>query len=342
MITILIVDDSKTESLLLANLFNAEQDMKVIGYAKNGMEAIKLTKQLKPNLITMDVLMPIMDGLSATKTIMTECPTPIVVISSTTNNALLNTTYQALNAGALYVLDKTDYTKASARKYLIDTIRSMSEIKIIKKRFFTRHPQPTLPIKPFISKAIELVAIGTSVGGPSALNTIFSKLPTDFPVPIVVVQHMTPGFISGFTTWLSKNTPLSVKVADHHELLKAGTIYFAPDANHLTIKRTPNGLLTELTQSLPVSGFRPSATVLLQSVAKICGKHAIGVLLTGMGNDGAQGLLELKQAHGHTLIQDPESAVVFGMAGVAQSLNAVDEVVPLEKIAQYLYSILKH
>lgn len=348
MINILIVDDSKTETLLLTNLFDSESDMHVVGCAKNGIEAIKMTKQLKPDLITMDILMPDMNGFEATRKIMSDCPTPIVVISSTTNDISANTTFQALNAGALCVLEKLDYTDPThlqrKKKYLLDTIRSMAEITVIKKRFFTKPkiPTPLVNHTPTIARAIEVIAIGTSVGGPSALNTLFSGLPTDFETPIVVVQHMTPGFIQGFTEWLTKSTKKRIKVASNNELLANNTIYFAPDFHHLTVKRTGQGLMTSLITSPPISGFCPSATVLLESVAQTCGKHAIGILLTGMGSDGANGLLALKNAHGHTLIQDPESAVVFGMAGVAQTLNAVDKVVPLNKIAEYLTAIIKH
>lgn len=344
-IKLLIVDDSETETALLKLIFESQPDMKVIGCAKNGNEAVKLTELLKPDLVTMDILMPEMDGYEATRQIMAQCPTPIVMISSKINNEILKATFQALEAGALSILEKPanfnspDFAKA--RQYIIDTVRNMSEIKVIKRRFHVKNYN-----KKFISKTdlkyrgeYEVVAIGSSVGGPQVLKSILSKLPAQFPVPIVIVQHMAYGYIDGFAQWLNKNVELNIKNAENQELLKPGTVYFAPDNFHTAIDRVQGKLIIKLVKGNPISGFCPSATFLLQSVAKVCGKNAIGALLTGMGNDGAQGLLELKQNKGHTFTQDPESAVVFGMAGVAQSLGAVDKIVELDHIPEYLIKI---
>jgi len=346
MIKILIVDDSETETAILKQIFEAEKDMQVVACAKNGEEAIQLTAQLKPDLITMDIIMPKMNGFEATRLIMSTHPTPIVVISSAANDEALNTTFKALEAGALTVLEKPDsYTslsRYSARQKIIDTVRSMSEIKPIKRRFHT--PKQKIISNTFEEKKrgeFEIIAIGVSVGGPQVLRTILSALPKYFPVPIVIVQHMAHGFMNGFTKWLDNYCQLSVKEAANQEELLPGTIYFAPDYYHLQIKRSQKKLIANLVKSPPISGFCPSATVLLQSVANVSKEKALGILLTGMGNDGAIGLLELKKAKGHTIIQDEESAVVFGMAGVAQSLNAVDKVIPLEKIADYLINITK-
>jgi two-component system chemotaxis response regulator CheB len=344
MINILIVDDSQTEALLLKSLFEAEKDMRVIGHAKNGEEAIALTAKLKPDIITMDILMPIKNGLEATRLIMSSIPTPIVVISSTANDIVLNTTFLALEAGALSVLEKPEHPNSSTfntmRQRIIDTVRSMAQIKVITRRFYTPKKMP--PIATYTrekTNQFEIIAIGVSVGGPQALKTILTKLPASFPIPIVIVQHMTIGFMLGFTNWLNQQCALKVKIAEPAEELLAGHVYFAPDHHHLEVNRRNGKLIAHLAKTPPVSGFCPSATVLLKSVAVTSGKHAVGALLTGMGNDGAQGLLDLKNAHGHTFIQDKESAVVFGMAGVAQSLNAADKIVPLSKIAIYLISL---
>lgn len=342
---VLIVDDSDTEAALLKYLFESEKDMTVVGIAKNGMEAVKLTESLKPDVISMDILMPVMDGFQATSLIMEKTPTPIVVISAGVHDASLNVTFKALEAGALSVIAKPNNTLGkNAEKefrYLVDTVRAMAEIKVITRRFRNRTHLPVKTLKNLTDRHFEIVAIGSSVGGPQALKIIFSGLRHPFPAPIVVVQHMTPGFIEGFAEWMNDNTPFTVRTAGNQEKLEANTVYFAPDGHHLEIFRDPknHGLLTKLTKTPPVSGFRPSATVLLESVAVCCGRQAVGMLLTGMGSDGAQGLLALKNAQGHTLIQDRESAVVFGMAGVAQSLGAVDRVVNLTDIADYLSKI---
>lgn len=345
MIKILIVDDSETEVAILKSLFSAEEDFEVIACAKNGKEAVELVGVLKPDLITMDIEMPVMDGFEAIRMIMTQHPTPIVVISSKLNDESLSATFQAMEAGALSVLEKPiNITMPSfklEKRKIIDTLRSMAEIKVIKRRFYTKSKKHSPPIThPSLSENnYEIVAIGSSVGGPQALKTILEKIPRNFPIPIVIVQHMTQGFINGFAKWLDTNTHLKIKNPTHNEILMKGHVYFAPDGYHMEIARSHQHLIAKLVTGKPISGFCPSITALFQSVAKVCGKNAIGILLTGMGSDGAKGLLELKHAKAHTLIQDKESAVVFGMAGVAQSLGAVDKMVELDQIADYLQKI---
>lgn len=345
MIRILIVDDSETEIQILKSIVATDRDIEVVGCANNGKEALAMVKKLKPDLITMDIVMPLMDGIEAIHMIMMSHPTPIVVISSKLNDNDLNFTFRALDAGALSVLEKPEVfnspTFEATKKRVLETIKNMASIHVIKRKARITPSIQKIKIKPSLAelREYEILAIGTSVGGPQALKSIFTNLLVNFPVPIVVVQHMTPGFMTGFTKWLNDNTPLSVKVASDEEKLQPGTIYFAPDKYHLKVARQNQALIARLTQAPPVSGFCPSATVLMQSVAHACGKKAIGVLLTGMGNDGAQGLLEIKEAHGLTIIQDEESTVVFGMAGVAQAIGAVDKVVDLDKMASYLNEI---
>lgn len=346
MINILIVDDSETEIAILKAIFSEQADLRVIGCAHNGKEAFELTKKLNPDLITMDLHMPIMDGIEAIHSIMAQHPTPIIVISSRLNDETLNGTFRALDAGALSVLDKPvnilSPQFSGMRKRIIETVRSMAQIHVVKRRFNTKKHAALshmLTIDKDKNHAYEIIAIGASVGGPQALKNILTKLPKHFCLPIVIVQHMTPGFIKGFTKWLDEMTVLTVKEAEEDELLRPGIVYFAPDNCHLEVVRRNSFLSAKLVHAPPVAGFCPSATMLLQSVAKNCGKKAIGILLTGMGHDGAQGLLELKHAEGHTIIQDQQSAVVFGMAGVAQTLGAVDKIVELDKIADYLIKI---
>jgi len=341
MIKILIVDDSETETAILKHIIQENADLEVIGCAKNGAEAVKLVALLKPDLITMDIQMPVMNGFEATRIIMAKNPTPIVVISSILNNRELNVSFEALDAGALDVLAKprniTSPTYTIDRKRIVDTIRNMAEIKVIRRRTHVPNQKPPVPlIRKEIMGIHEIVAIGASIGGTQALNTILSKMPADFPVPIVIVQHMMPGFTSGFTKWLNNNTKLTVQEAKNNEILKKGNVYFAPDHYHFEIHRSNHQLISKLVCAPPISGFFPSITALLQSAAKVCGRNTIGLLLTGMGSDGAEGLLAIKQVHGHTIIQDKDSSVVFGMAGVAQSLGAAEKILPLDQIADYL------
>lgn len=348
MIRILIVDDSLTETLLLQKLFEDEPDLLVVGCASNGKEAVALNNSLQPDLITMDIEMPVMDGVEATQLIMMQRPTPIVVISSKVQDATLNATFKALTAGAISVLEKPGNMLAAdfapQRQVILDTIRTMAQVKTIKKRFYKPCPQtltPTPPV-PRLDGTYEVVALGASVGGPQVLKNVLSKLPKNFPSPILVVQHMTAGFIEGFAHWLNESVELTAKIAQDKEPLLPGFVYFAPDHCHLTVARDVDHLTVKLVYTAPVAGFCPSITMLYHSLANVCGEKSIGILLTGMGNDGAAGLLEMHHAHAHTIIQDPDSAVVFGMAGVAQSLGAVDKVVALDKIATYLMDLYTH
>ncbi|KTD69341.1 MULTISPECIES: chemotaxis-specific protein-glutamate methyltransferase CheB [Legionella] len=346
MIKILITDDSPTEAALIQHIIESEEDMQVIGIAKNGQEAIELAEKLKPDLITMDIQMPIMDGLEATRIIMAHNPRPIVVISSMVNDESIHATFHILEAGALTALTKPvnvfSPSFEESRQHIVDILRSLSEIRVIKiplKKHLNLDESKKHKIEHTKENHYEIIAMGASVGGPMALKTILSQLTPDFPLPIMVVQHMSSGFIRGFAQWLGEHISLKVKNAVDHEPLEKGTVYIAPEHKHMIVERVHEQLVCKLVDGAPVSGFCPSITRLLQSIATVSGKKAIGILLTGMSNDGAEGLLELKEAHGHTLVQNQESSIVFGMGAVAQSMNAVDQVIGLEQIASYLTRI---
>jgi two-component system chemotaxis response regulator CheB len=346
MIKILIVDDSKTATAILKSLIEAEPDMTIIGEASDGQMAVAMSAKLKPDLITMDINMPVLNGYDATRLIMSQNPTPVVIISSNINKESMNASFEALEAGAVSVLPKpVDIATAKfqvERHYFIDTLRSMAQIKVFKRRFNTPATGNHVQAKgssTFKQIHYEILAIGASVGGPQALHYILSKLPSNFPMPIVIVQHMAPGFIHGLATWLDESIEIDVKIADDNEILANGVVYFAPDGKHLTVQKNKS-IRAVLKDTDPVSGFKPSITVLLESVAKTYGQTALAALLTGMGSDGAQGLLEIKKMKGKTFIQDAESAVVFGMAGVAQSLGAADKVISLVKMPEYLIHLI--
>lgn len=347
MIRILIVDDSLTEGLLLKSIFESDEHIKVVAIAKNGQEGITLNEKLKPDIITMDIEMPIMDGFEATRIIMSEHPVPIVIITSKLNQHELNITYRALSIGALSVFDKPHNVMSndfnSEKQHMIAILKAMSEIKVIKRKFLSPDKKNKICVnKTTVPRKINIIAIGTSVGGPQALKLILTALPQHLNAPIVIVQHMTHGFINGFAAWLNDISAVPVKIAEHNECLQNNMIYIAPDHAHLEIHQSAGKLMAHLAKHEPVSGFCPSIDVLMKSIAQSCGKEALGLLLTGMGNDGAAGLLELKKAGGHTIIQDQESSVVFGMAGVAQSLGAVDRVIELNKIADYLVKVTSY
>lgn len=342
---VLITDDSPAIALLLRALFEREADFSVVGVACNGQEAVQQVLALKPDVVTMDIRMPQMDGFEATRQIMAHQPTPIVVISSGVDDEELRTTFRAIEAGALAVIEKPpgpqDPAFARIRRELVDTVRAMAEVKVIRRR---HRPAPAAvtplaaPLSRFTtdSTSPEVLAIGCSTGGPAALQLILSRLPAGFPLPILVVQHMSPGFVGGLLHWLQGSTALRLQLAQEAQPLLPGQVYFAPDGQHLQLQRGADGLLSRLSADPAVNGFRPSATVLLRAVAEVCGPRSIGLLLTGMGDDGAAGLLAMRHAGAHTLAQDEASSVVFGMPGSAIALGAVDEVLPLQRMVAAL------
>lgn len=347
MLRILIIEDSSVVALLLKAIFQQQPDMQVIGHAKNGREGVQMAHDLKPDVITMDIRMPVMDGFEATRMIMNDNPIPIVVVSSSVDNEELRITFRAIEEGALAVMEKprgfTHPDFESIRRDLVDTVRAMAAVRLFK-RHKTERPRDVDIFETAIhqrTRAYELLAIGCSTGGPQVLHQVFSLLPIGFPVPVVVTQHISKGFVGGLVTWLAGNTLLGVKLAEQGETLKAGCVYFAPDDRHLLVTRGPDGLAVQLSDAEPCNGFRPSVSPMLRSVANTCRGRAIGALLTGMGADGADGLLEMRRAGGHTVVQDEKSAVVYGMPGAAIAIDAVDQIVSLDSMSAYFSSIVR-
>ena len=346
-IRILIAEDSDVVALLLRAIFEREPDFQIVGRARDGREAVRLNAELKPDLVTMDIRMPEMDGFEATRLIMATRPAPIVVISSSVDDEELKTTFRAIEEGALAVLEKPHGFNhpqfESARRQIVETVRAMAEVKVIRRA----RPAPSAEINLFETaivqhaQAQELVAIGCSTGGPAALQIVLSTLPLKFPIPIVIVQHISKGFLGGLITWLAGNTLLKVRVAAEGEPFLPGTVYFAPDDRHLLVARRDGVLIARLDDGPPANGFRPSATPLMKSVAATCKGRAIGAILTGMGVDGAEGLLAMKNAGAATLVQDEQSSVVFGMPGAALALGAADQVVQLDKMTAYLLALAR-
>lgn len=343
-IKVLIVDDSPTAREFLVYLFASDHEFRVVGTAANGEDAIAAVKNKKPDVVTMDIHMPRMNGYDATRAIMENYPVPIVIVSGSLSDAEMKFPFSALESGAVAVVRRPEGINhpdhAAAARELIQTVKLMSEVKVVR-RWAARKTVVSEPVRheQFPARAgVKLVAVGSSTGGPLVLQQILSLLPRDFPVPIVVVQHITEGFTEGFTDWLREISGFSVSVAEDGDALEPGHAYIAPNGGHMGV--SDRGRIS-LRKGEPEHGHAPSISYLFRSVADAYGSNAIGVLLTGMGKDGSAELGLLKSKGAVTLAQDKESSVVHGMPGEAIRLGAATYVLPPEKIASALIAIIR-
>jgi two-component system, chemotaxis family, protein-glutamate methylesterase/glutaminase len=335
MIRTLVVDDSASARASIVAILRADDTIELVGEARDGVEALELTKKLQPDVITMDIEMPRLDGFEATREIMIEQPTPIVVISAMSRVTEAEAAARALGAGALAVLRKppgptnVDYERAAHE--LRETIKAMADVKVVRR---IRAPRAPLRMLPNLhAERARVIAIAASTGGPAALEAILAALPRDSSVPILIVQHIASGFAGGLATWLARSTGHRVKLAESGEPLRPGTIYVAPDDLHLGA--SPERTVV-LSAEPPIGGFRPSGTYLFRSVAETYGRATVAVILTGMGRDGVDGLRVVRQAGGRVIAQDEETSVVFGMPGAAVAERLADVVLPIEAIAPKL------
>ncbi len=349
MVRVLIVEDSPTVQMLLKAVLESDPAIQVIGIAANGREGLERATALKPDLITMDIHMPVMDGFEATRRIMEQCPTPIIVVTSSVDSAELPITFNAIQAGALEVIEKPvgfrgqDYE--GIRQRLTTAVKLMAEVKVIRRRFSPYHPATTAPAPPDAARlvairgqrTVSLVVVGSSTGGPAALNTLIKALPVGFSLPIVVVQHMSAGFMGGLISWLQGESRLPLKMVAHNEHLHGGTIYFAPDDTHIELIGRN---LLGLNAGPMINHVRPSVDVLFNSIARYSAAETVAVLLTGMGEDGAVGMKAIHDRGGLTIAQDEATSVVYGMPRAAALLGAVDHILPLGQIAPMLLEIV--
>lgn len=338
MIKILIVDDSAFMRKLLSDLFSAESDFVVVGTARNGKEAVDKVKQLKPDVVTMDVEMPIMSGLQALEIIMKEIPTPVVMLSSLTS-AGAKATLMALELGAVDFVAKTtgvisniadisNEIVAKGRAAIKANVSQLSKIKMELPSMTSLSSQSLIS-----TNGEKILAIGTSTGGPRALQEIITRLPGNLPCGAVIVQHMPPGFTRSLAERLNSLSSLTVKEAEHNDIILPGMVLIAPGDYHMIVEREGNKKVVKLNQSPPIGGHRPAVDPMMDSVAKVYGKQSVGVILTGMGHDGAKGIQAIKEQGGYTIAEDQSTAVVFGMPKSAIELGVVDKVAPLSAIA---------
>lgn len=349
-VRVLIVDDSALMRRVIWGLLEEDPEIEVVGSAVDGLDAIEKIAQLKPDVLTLDVEMPRLDGLQTLGYLMSENPVPCVMLSAYTPRGA-ETTLKALDFGA------TDFVQKPSGAISLNLERVKEEllakVKVAKgidlkrlpfkpggKTLVGGSPIPAPPkVKPQSDRG-SVVAIGTSTGGPRALHTVIPALPKGLPVPVLVVQHMSAGFTKSLAERLDRESNLRVKEAEADELLEPGVVYLAPGDFHMHVERTGAGVRVRLDQRPPVLGVRPCVDILFQSVAEAYGPKALGVVLTGMGRDGAKGLKAMKAKLAVTLAQDEASSVVYGMPRAAFAAGCVDRVLDIQAVAPAIVELL--
>ena len=343
MIKVLIVDDSAVAREMIAHILGADPEIEVIGCARSGVEALVVLQHKQPDVITMDVHMPGIDGFETTHRIMTERPVPVIIVTASIDPKTDSASFRALEAGALAILpkppglDHPDHARAAAE--LLQTVKLMSEVRVVRRSL---RPgtlrQPVLVKEQAVPALIKAVAIGASTGGPVVVQSILASLPGDFPAPLLVVQHMAIEFIGGFAEWLNSSCAIRVKLGTQGESIRPGTVYVAPGGLEMGVDYLERILLISAKAGQPIV---PSVSHLFHSMAERYGRQAVGILLTGMGSDGAQGLKAMQEKGALTIAQDQESSVIYGMPAEAVKLKAAQHVLPPDGIIAMLQAVVK-
>ncbi len=345
-VRVLVVDDSPSVLDLLTYILNSDPGIEVIGTALTGKRALKFLETTAPDVITMDMEMPEMDGLKTTRIIMETNPVPIIIVSASWSPSEVTDTLRAMEAGAVAILEKPrgighpEHNRMAIE--LVNTVKNLSQVKLVRRWPKIRQiREKALPVLPDLEKdreEIRIVAIGSSTGGPVALQAILSELPENLPVPVLIVQHIAAGFLNGLKEWLNRSTGKKVTVASDREKLLPGHYYLAPNNFQMGIQ---NSGMIKLSDSDPLTVHCPSVSFLFRSVAETYGKHAIGVLLTGMGKDGAGELRMMRNKGAVTIAQDEATSVIWGMPGEAVRLGGAKYILPPVAIARIIAKRLK-
>lgn len=340
-IRVVIAEDSIFTQKLLVKILESDPDIEVVGIARNGAEAVDLVRKVRPDIVTMDIRMPVMNGFQATERIMSETPTPILVISSSVSGDDLKISFNAIQAGALEIMEKpqgslqSDYREIGSE--IIRRVKMISEIKVFRHLSQKLRSEVRMP-RTEGGGAGEgwVVALGASTGGPSALHQLLRAAKKDFPATVFVTQHISEGFGEGCVDWLNRSSPLQVKVAEDQEVVQKGVVYFAPDRGVMEAM----GKRRVVVRAANSSEERLNIDCMMKSVAAAHGDKVVGVLLTGMGNDGVEGLRSIKEMGGRTIVQDEDTSVIFGMPRAAIEAGVADEVLPLDEILPALTRLL--
>lgn len=352
-IKVLVVDDSAFMRKVIADMISSDDDVEVVGVARNGEEALEMIVSRKPDVVTMDVEMPKMDGLTALKQIMEISPMPVIMLSSLTTNGAVET-LKALDYGAFdFITKPTSLIKVSTpevREELLSKIKIASRTKVYKPNVAIRQPRPiqTATKESYKTSASQgrtkfkkLIAIGTSTGGPRALQEVIPFIPRDIDASILIVQHMPPGFTKSLADRLDSMSQIHVKEAEDGDVMQAGVAYLAPGDSHIKVSKQAGQFVIKLDNGERVSGHKPSVDAMMYSIASLNDKNVIGVIMTGMGGDGADGMSKIKANRGFIIAQDEESCVVFGMPKSTIKLGVVDKVVSLTNIANEIVKAME-
>lgn len=347
-IRVLLVEDSLIALTILKRILDASPEIEIAGTAQTGLEALKLIPELQPDVLCTDLFMPKMNGLELTSRVMARFPLPILVISASVQEDDTHRIFQLLEAGAVDILPKPriglDADNGLLQQALIHKIKILSGVRVFKKRRsppgVSPSPKPgtQAPAKLTARCHPKIIVVGASTGGPLALQELLLHLPADFPLPIVCVQHISLGFLQGLIDWLAASCQLSIQIAPAGAKPEPGYIYFPPERRHLELDHRGRFVHSV---APPVDSHRPSVTTTFASVAQFYGRKTIGVLLTGMGRDGAEGLKAIADAGGLTITQDEATSVVFGMPKAAIELGAAHYILPIQKMAPMLLAMLQ-
>lgn len=346
----LIVDDSAFMRKSLSIILESDEDIEIVGTAKNGLEGYDLANKLRPDIITLDIEMPVMDGLTSLKKIMADCPTSVIMVSSLTTEGA-EATIKAMELGAVDFIPKemsfVSVNIVSIKEELIRKVKSIVRQSALRRRLAKIHDLTGKPRKEGIPQhrtpmqmprsSYKAIALGISTGGPLSLQKLVPRMKKDMNIPMFIVQHMPPKFTKSLADRLNAMSEVDVKEAEHNETIKPGTVYIAPGGMHMTTRNGVAGAATIQISDMPANTLhKPSVDVMISSVLKLYGKNTLGVIMTGMGKDGYEGIKQLKTMGGYCLAQDEATCVVYGMPKAIVDAGYADVIAPLEKISDIL------